>query len=545
MRTNDVEAPHEFHDDPMDDMIETLVTNTMQTDTKRGQGSRAQDPKEQFIKNACKEPLYEGAKVSKLRALLSILNLQATFGWSDASVSALFQLMQKILPDGNCMPDSRADAKKLLSTIGMDYRCIHACPNDCILYDGEFEALHTCPKCGLNRYREDLQGTQIPCKVVRHFPIIPRIRHMFRCKSIAAMMSWHKKGRSKDGILRVPADCNAWKHIEEQWSEFAKEPRHLRFGLATDGVNPYGLRSTKWSTWPVVLVNYNIPPWLCIKKGHLLLSLIIPGKRKPRNLQVYMAPLLQELQMLWNGIDVVDNSRSGKSKYFKLRAILMWTLHDYPGYGDVAGLSTSGHYACPPCGMSLTSRYSVDLKKVVYEGHRKYFDEGCSKRRNVRDVKPTVWKAKDWFEHWEKSDQMKASTSSSKKKMNPGMKTLNCFHSLPYWHNLLINHLLDPMHIFKNVSQLIWDHITGKRDSIGCRKDLEKVNRMPHLWIDESGNKPPAPWVLSKQEMTVVKAAIEKFRTPTGTMRSLSGCFTTDDDLSGLKSHDWHKVLQV
>lgn len=101
------------------------------------------------------------------------------------------------------------------------------------------------------------------------------------------------------------------------------------------------------------------------------------------------------------------------------------------------------------------------------------------------------------------------------------------------------------MHIFKNVSQLIWDHITGKRDSIGCRKDLEKVNRMPHLWIDESGNKPSAPWVLSKQEMTVVKAAIDKFRTPTGTMRSLSGCFTTDDDLSGLKSHDWHKVLQV
>ena len=101
------------------------------------------------------------------------------------------------------------------------------------------------------------------------------------------------------------------------------------------------------------------------------------------------------------------------------------------------------------------------------------------------------------------------------------------------------------MHIFKNVSQLIWDHITGKRDTIGCRKDLEKVNCLPHLWIDESGNKPPATWVPSKQEMTVVKATIEKFRTPTGTMRSLNGCFTTDDDLSGLKSHDWHKVLQV
>ena len=166
----------------------------------------------------------------------------------------------------------------------MDNRCIHACPNDCVLYEGEFEALHTCPKCGLNCYREDLQGTQVPCKVVRHFSIIPRIRHMFRCKSIAAMMSWHKKGRSRDGVLRVPADCKSWKHIEEEWPEFVKEPRHLRFGLATDGVNSYVLRSTKWSAWPMILVNYNIPPWLCIQKGHLLLSLIILGERKPRNL---------------------------------------------------------------------------------------------------------------------------------------------------------------------------------------------------------------------------------------------------------------------
>ena len=82
-------------------------------------------------------------------------------------------------------------------------------------------------------------------------------------------------------MIRVPLDCKAWKHIEEQWPEFANEPRHLRLGLATDGVNPYGLRLTNWSTWTVVLVNYNIPPWLCIKKGHLLLSCIVLGKRKP------------------------------------------------------------------------------------------------------------------------------------------------------------------------------------------------------------------------------------------------------------------------
>ena len=68
-----------------------------------------------------------------------------------------------------------------------------------------------------------------------------------------------------------------------------------KMGLAMNGVNPFGLHSTKWSMWPVVLVNYNIPPWLSIKKGHLLLSLIIPDKRKVKNISVYLAPLIDEL----------------------------------------------------------------------------------------------------------------------------------------------------------------------------------------------------------------------------------------------------------
>ena len=181
MQTEEVKAPVEIFNDAMDDMIEALVTNSMPT-YSRTRHSREQDPKEQIIRDACKAPLYEGAKVSKLRAVLSLLNLQATFGWSDASVYALLQLMQNILPTGNCMPNNCGNAKKLLSTVKMDYRCIHACPNDCVLYEGKFEALNRCPDCGMNRFREDLQGTLVPCKVVIHFPIIPRICHMFCCK---------------------------------------------------------------------------------------------------------------------------------------------------------------------------------------------------------------------------------------------------------------------------------------------------------------------------------------------------------------------------
>ena len=64
---------------------------------------------------------------------------------------------------------------------------------------------------------------------------------MFRCKEIAALMSWHAKNKSTDNTMRVPADSAAWKHIDSKWPVFEREPCNLRLGLGTDGVNPFGL----------------------------------------------------------------------------------------------------------------------------------------------------------------------------------------------------------------------------------------------------------------------------------------------------------------
>lgn len=109
------------------------------------------------------------------------------------------------------------------------------------------------------------------------------------------------------------------------------------------------------------------------------------------------------------------------------------------------------------------------------------------------------------------------------------------------------------MHIFKNVGSGIWEHVIGKRDNVGVREDLQVVGRMRQAWPREEGGHvrlPPAPWIISKKEEKQVKQAITTLRTPTGFMRSLKGAFTTTkkrgvEQLYGLKSHDWHKMLQV
>ena len=58
------------------------------------------------MRKACKKPLFVGANVSKLRAMLSIISLQGKFGWSNPSVLALFELMHKKVPEVISMPQS-------------------------------------------------------------------------------------------------------------------------------------------------------------------------------------------------------------------------------------------------------------------------------------------------------------------------------------------------------------------------------------------------------------------------------------------------------
>jgi len=64
--------------------------------------------------------------------------------------------------------------------MGMEYQKIYACPNDCILYRKEFEALHECPRCGISRYKvkddegdEDDMKNGPPTNVLWYLPIIP------------------------------------------------------------------------------------------------------------------------------------------------------------------------------------------------------------------------------------------------------------------------------------------------------------------------------------------------------------------------------------
>jgi len=112
--------------------------------------------------------------------------MKARNGWTDRSFTELLEFLHEILLQGNTLSTSHYEAKKILCPMGLEYRKIHACPNDCILYRKEFEGLHKCPRCGISRYKvkdddgnEDDMKKGPPTKVLWYLPIIPRLKRFY------------------------------------------------------------------------------------------------------------------------------------------------------------------------------------------------------------------------------------------------------------------------------------------------------------------------------------------------------------------------------
>jgi hypothetical protein len=57
----------------------------------------------------------------------------------------------------------------------------------------------------------------------------------------------------------------------------------------------------------------------------VMLALIIPGKESVRmqNIDVYMAPLIEQLQVLWKGVVAYDVVKVEGERHLILRAMLM------------------------------------------------------------------------------------------------------------------------------------------------------------------------------------------------------------------------------
>ncbi|KAL5576570.1 hypothetical protein UlMin_018269 [Ulmus minor] len=254
--------------------------------------------------------LYDDCmKFLALTFIVKLMNVKVLYKWSDRSFVALLKLLHEALPVGNRYPMTYYETRKLLCDVGLGYEHIDVCKHDCTFFYNEHKDDDVCQICGVSRYVRK----KIPHKRLRYFPITPRLKRLYSSKHTARAMRWHKEQRlEEDGKLRHPADGEAWKKFDSLYPEFAGDLRSVCMGLASDRFNPFSHMSTSYSMWPVILIPYNLPPWLTMHRSNYLLSLLIPGPKSPgKDFDVFLRPLIEELKVLWDGVQSFDSYQQG------------------------------------------------------------------------------------------------------------------------------------------------------------------------------------------------------------------------------------------
>ena len=167
---------------------------------------------------------------------------------------------------------------------------------------------------------------------------------------------------------------------------------------------------------------------------------------------------MEELLELWIGVPAHDVSKDAGNRDFTLRAMLLWTIHDFPGYGTVGGFSHQGYAACPWCGVDLGAEHSTELGKQTYAGTRRWLPEGHPYRsEEMKDhfngsvetrPKPRAVTVEEQIRHaleceaWKAGGCVGGAAADPSKKYS--LKRLSILFRLPYWKvSLLVDVVLE------------------------------------------------------------------------------------------------------
>ena len=121
--------------------------------------------------------------------------------------------------------------------------------------------------------------------------------------------------------------------------------------------------------WSIILLNYNLPPWLTIKKKHfIMLSMLIPGPNlvtsvaywhvhgphvgRIENVVDHGCTLLRHITLEWQGMIV-------------MMATLMWMIHDFPTFVMIV--------RCLICSPHTKAGYWTSLTIFVCGRHHRWW----------------------------------------------------------------------------------------------------------------------------------------------------------------------------
>lgn len=163
-----------------------------------------------------------------------------------------------------------------------------------------------------------------------------------------------------------------WAQKKARFPDFFRDPRNIILQGCGDGVNPWKVLGLG-SFLLIVFAVYNLPGDIRTKRDNLILLGI--SNKKPKNTELVYELVVDDLEELWEGVPCWDASID---RQFRLRAMLMTTIMDYPGFADAFKQVDEGSFkSCFKCNMQgFTIKALGSKAKYTDSAHRKGRQEG-------------------------------------------------------------------------------------------------------------------------------------------------------------------------
>ena len=137
---------------------------------------------------------------SSLNFLVKLMHLKVLNKWTNKSFDELLKLLKHVFLKIDLVY-SHYEPKKLMTKMGLGYRSIHMCKNDCALFwnkNSSKETCHVCSKSCWKMQSGKRLGKNLPHKVLRYFPLGHKLKRLFAMANIAKLIWWHHAGKSID-----------------------------------------------------------------------------------------------------------------------------------------------------------------------------------------------------------------------------------------------------------------------------------------------------------------------------------------------------------
>jgi hypothetical protein len=252
--------------------------------------------------------------------------------------------------------------------------------------------------------------------------------------------------------------------------KYFEDKHDIALGLSLDGFPIFNKRNL--SAWPVILLNFSLPPDIRTHLIHVLCYGVIPSPKAVKDMDSFLHPLYRELEKLARGITSLD-LRS--KQLFLLCVFLILIFGDMPAIAKV--MRMKGHNGFCPCRFCEICGVRYPTGSVYYvplarsNGEESYDAAALKTRTHKR-----------FLDQAEEVIMAQTSAEEDRLAMRYGIKGVPLL-SLVGTVNLPLSFPLDFMHlIFENLVPNLVAHYTGNFK--GLDAGTEDYIIPAHIWSE-------------------------------------------------------------